>query len=68
MISLPNISCATMLSYVALDNQMVAVLLFLLKWNNRCLFRNPILFCLFHSENNLQGFNVYSSKIKFSLN
>lgn len=63
MISLPNISCATMLSYVALD-----VLLFLLKWNNGYLFRNLTLFRLFHSENNLQGFNVYSSKIKFSLN
>lgn len=63
MIFLPNISCATMLSYVALD-----VLLFLLKWNNGYLFRNPTLFRLFHSENNLQGFNVYSSKIKFSLN
>lgn len=49
-----NVSCATMLSYVALDNQMIAVLLILLKWNNGCLFRDSILFCLFRSENNLQ--------------
>lgn len=63
-----NISCATMLSYIALDNQMIAVLLILVKWNNGCLFRDPILFCLFHNGNNFQGFHVYSSKIKFSLN
>lgn len=47
---------------------MIAVLLILVKWNNGCLFRDPILFCLFHNGNNFQGFHVYSSKIKFSLN
>lgn len=66
-----NVSCATMLSYVALDNQMIAVLLILLKWNNGCLFRDSILSVYFVVKiicNNFQGFNVYSSKIKFSLN